>query len=202
MIILFVYFSLCVCVLVCVLFFMCKFLGGVYLSVCLVCFLKIVSLSFCTFICLFLCVSVCVFLWSVCLFSIFVDSVKCVCMSICLSIELCLSFYLVCLSACVCACLSISFSVCLLMYVPGRMLKAPPLKSSVLHFSGLNSNTDVCSNGGVQKKFDKLSLQHRPDLCNFWTNLSQILFYLIVKHIIPPKIANLGFLNLRPILSS
>ena len=37
---------------------------------------------------------------------------------------------------------------------------------------------------------------------SFWTNLRPILAELIVKHIIRPKIAKLGFLNLRPILSS
>ena len=47
--------------------------------------------------------------------------------------------------------------------IKGRMLKAPPLKSSVLHFSVLNSKTEVFSNGGIQKKFDKLTLQHRHD---------------------------------------
>ena len=36
----------------------------------------------------------------------------------------------------------------------------------------------------------------------FWTNLGPILVKLIVEHIIHPKIANLGFLNLGPILSS
>ena len=47
----------------------------------------------------------------------------------------------------------------------GQMLKAPPLKCSVLHLSVLNSKTEVCSNGGVKKKFDKLTLQNRPDKC-------------------------------------
>ena len=51
-----------------------------------------------------------------------------------------------------------TLSLCLRVIVVGRMLKAP-LKSSVLHLSVIISKTEVCSNGGLQKKFDKLTLQ-------------------------------------------
>ena len=98
----------------------------------------------------------------------------------------------------------------------GLMPKLPPLRSSVLLFSGINSKTKVCSNGGVQKKFDKLTLQHRPNKCKFsyfCTNLGPIsllacffisgqtwvqywsLDELIVKHIICPQNSKAHFFH-------
>ena len=89
------------------------------------------------------------------------------------------------------------------------MLKAPPLKSSIQHFSVLNSKTQVCSDGGIQKKFDKLMIQHRPNKCIifldkpwaysffyniprqttvlYWSNLLSNILYAL-------KIANLGYI--------
>ena len=67
------------------------------------------------------------------------------------------------------------------------MLKAPPLKSSVLHFSVLQNRPDrgqlMCSK--ICSKSSKISKQ--VDNAYFWTNLSPILVEFIVKHIIRPQ---------------
>ena len=76
----------------------------------------------------------------------------------------------------------------------GLMLKLPPLRSSVLHISGINSKTKVCSNGGVQKSSTNLHFNIDPINVSFpisvrtsvlypywlvffyfWTNLGPIL---------------------------